>query len=284
MNYKSNISKLTKKENLDFWIIVFNSMVYYLLALFTVIIFSNFFVLLLGSFNGFSGKLFYYGYQIYPIDGHWGHDDIALIFMFGTMFSMFFAIFFKRLYKWRQSYVGNIKLYFLWCYIIAISWFLGNIIVGSFSDFSVGAMMRVLDLPMPIRIVISIALIVLLFFLGRVSRKDVLISMDMYLRGLHSDNNFWVVKAQLLFPALLGILVFFIFRTPHQADFQFRDTLVHLTIIIFILGVFWGIQQPKSMSFKKRKKKIDFDYLALGILVIVSIFIRIYLHQGYIIE
>jgi len=283
MKYKFNISKLTKKENLDFWIIVFNSVVYYLLALFTVIISSNFFALLLGSYNDFSGKLFYYGFQIYPLDGHWGHDDIALIFMFGTMFSLFFAIFFERLYKWRRSSKGNIKLYFLWCYIIAVSWFLGNIIVGSFSDFSVGSVMRILHLPMPVRIMISMVVIALLFFLGRVSRKHVLISSNMYLRSLHSEKNFWVVKAQLLFPALFGIIAFFIFRTPHQADFQFRDTLVHLTIIIFILGVFWGIQQPESMGFKKRKERIDFDYIALGILVVASIFIRIYLHRGYII-
>ncbi|MCK5776706.1 MAG: hypothetical protein KAH25_11040 [Bacteroidales bacterium] len=283
MKYKLNMSKFTLKENLNFWIIVFNSFVYYLLALFTVIVSSNFFALLLGSYNGFSGKLLYYGFVIYPQDGHWGHDDIALIFMFSTMFSLFFAILFERLYKWRMPKDGNVKLFFLWGYIIAITWFLGNIIVGAYSNFSAGSVMRILHLPMPVRIVISLAMLVLLFVLGRTSRHHVLISINMYLKRLHSDKNFWVVKAQLLFPAILGVITYFIFRTPHQADYQFRDALVHLTVFIFILGVFWGVQQPMSLGFKGKRKQIDFDYWALGLLLIVSVSIRLFLNNGYLI-
>ena len=281
MKYKLDMSKLTLKENLDFWIIVFNSFVYYLLALFTVVVSSNYFALLLGSYNGFSGKLLYYGFVIYPQDGHWGHDDIALVFMLSTMFSLFFAILFERLYKWRRSKKGHVKLFFLWGYIIAITWFLGNIIVGAYSNFSIGSVMRIMHIPMPVRIMISLAVVVLLFVLGRISRRHVLISINMYSKGLHSDKNFWVVKAQLLFPAILGVMAYFIFRTPHQADYQFRDALVHLTVFVFILGVFWGVQQPISLGFKGKKKRIDFDYWALGLLLIVSIFIRYYLRNGY---
>jgi len=280
MDNKFKFSYLTHKEDTDFWIIVFNSLVYYMLAIFTVIISSNLFALLLGSYNQFSGKLFYYGFFIYPKDGHWSHDDISLIFMFGLMFTLFFAIFFERLYKWRRSHTGNIKLYFLWCYIIAITWFLGNIIIGAFSNFSVGAVMDVLQLPMAVRIMIAIAIGLLLFFLGRISRKHALISGSMYLKHLHSDRNFWLVKAQFLFPAFLGIIAYFIFRTPHQAEFQFRDALVHMTVFIFILGIFWGIQQPSSIGFKKRRDWVDFDYWALGILIIVGSTIRIYLNSG----
>ncbi len=275
------LSKLTLKENTDFWIMVFNSLVYYMLAIFTVIVSSNLFALLLGSYNDFSGKLFYYGFFIYPKDGHWSHDDVSLIFMFGLMFTLFFAILFERLYKWRRSHRGNIKLYFLWCYIIAITWFLGNIIIGAFSNFSVGAVMDVLNLPMPIRILIAVAVAVLLFALGRISREHVLISGNMYLKHLHSDKNFWLVKAQLLFPAFIGLIAYFVFRTPHQAEYQFRDLLVHATVFIFILGVFWGIQQPTSIGFKRRRDWVDFDYWALGVLIILAVFIRIYLNKGF---
>jgi len=278
----SILLKFTLKEGTDFWIIVFNSLVYYMLAIFTVIIASNIFSLLLGSYNDFSGRLFYYGFIIYPMDGHWSHDDVSLIFMFGTMFTLFFAIFFERLYMWIKSSKWNIKLYFLWCYILAITWFLGNIIVGAFSNFSVGAVMEVLRLPMAIRIMIAIAAGFLLLFIGRISRRHVLYSANMYLRNVHSDKNLWIVKAQLLFPAFLGIIGYFIFRTPHQAAYQFRDTLVHMTVFIFILGVLWGVSQPVSIGFKKKRRNwVDFDYWAMGILLITSISIRIYLNSGY---
>ena len=280
MQKKFNISKLSLKESIDFWIIVFNSLVYYMLALFTVIISSNLFALLLGSFNDFSGKLFYYGFFINPNDGHWSHDDIALIFMFGAIFTLFFAMFFERLYKWRRPHSGNIKLYFLWTYIIAITWFLGNIIVGAFSNFSFGAVLDVLHIPMPIRVIIAIAIGIVLFFIGRISRQHAMISGNMYFRTLHSDQNFWLIKAQFLFPAFFGVIVYFIFRTPHQADYQFRDLLVHLTAFIFILGLFWGVQQPASITFKKRKDWVDFDYWALGVLIILAVFIRIFLNKG----
>lgn len=281
MKLKFKLKDFTIKENTDFWIMVFNSLVYYMLAIFTVILSSNFFALLLGSYNQFTGKLFYYGFLIFPSDGHWSHDDIALIFMFGTMYTLFFAIFFERLYKWRRKHRGNIKLYFLWCYILAITWFLGNIIVGAFSNYSVGAVLDIMRIPMAVRIMIAIAFGFLLFFLGRISRKHVLISGNMYLKHLHSDRNVFLVKAQLLFPAALGIIAYFLFRTPHQADFQFRDTLVHITVFIFILGVLWGVQQPTSIGFKKKRDWVDFDYWALGSLIIAAVFIRIYLNSGY---
>ncbi|OYT17823.1 MAG: hypothetical protein B7C24_00755 [Bacteroidetes bacterium 4572_77] len=278
---KKYFQEFSFKEGMDFWIIVFNSTVYYLLATFTVLISSNFFALLLGSYNNFGGQLFFYGFEIFPIDGHWSQDDIALIFMFGTMFTLFFAIFFERLYKWRRPYKGNFKLYLLWTYIIGITWFLGNIIVGAYSNFSVGAVMDTLRFPMAVRIMISVAVIFLLFYLGRISRKHVLISGNMYFRLLHSDKNIWLVKAQLLFPAALGIIAYFIFRSPYQAVYQFRDSLVHLTVFIFILGVFWGTLQPASIGFKKRKNKVDFDYIALFIMIIMAISIRLYLAEGY---
>lgn len=281
MRFKYKFSDFTLKESTDFWIIVFNSLVYYMLAILTVILSSNAFALMLGKYNNFSGKLYYYGFLIQPRDGHWSHDDISLIFMFGTIFTLFFAIFFERLYKWRRSHRGNIKLYFLWCYILAITWFLGNIIVGAFSNFSVGAVLDVMRIPMAVRIMVAIAVMVLLFILGRFSRKHVLISGNMYFKHLHSDKNFYLVKAQLLFPAILGVIAYFVYRTPHQADYQFRDALVHMTVFVFILGVLWGILQPSSIGFKKRRDWIDFDYWALGILLIVSVFLRIFLNQGF---
>lgn len=281
MKFKYKISDFTLKESTDFWIMVFNSLVYYMLAIFTVILSSNAFALFLGKYNQFTGKLFYYGFIINPKDGHWSHDDVALIFMFGLMFTLFFAIFFERLYKWRRKHKGNIKLYFLWCYIIAITWFLGNVIVGAFSDFSVGAVMNVLRLPMAVRIMIAIAVAFMLFFLGRISRKHVLITGNMYFRHLHSEKNFYIVKAQLIFPAILGVIIYFLYRTPHQADYQFRDSLVHMTVFIFILGVLWGIMQPSSIGFKKRRDWVDFDYWALGVLIILAVSARIYLNSGF---
>lgn len=280
MKFKYKLSDFTLKESTDFWIIVFNSFVYYMLAILTVILSSNTFALILGKYNNFSGKLFYYGFLIQPKDGHWSHDDISLIFMFGTIFTLFFAIFFERLYKWRRGHRGNIKLYFLWCYILAITWFLGNIIVGAFSDFSVGAVLDVMRIPMAIRVMLAMLVIVLLFLLGRFSRRHVLISGNMYLKHLHSDKNFYLIKAQLLFPAILGIIAYFLYRTPHQADYQFRDSLVHMTVFIFILGVLWGILQPSSIGFKKKRDWVDFDYWALGILLVTSVLLRILLSSG----
>lgn len=281
MKFKYKLSDFTLKENTDFWIIVFNSFVYYMLAILTVIISSNAFALMLGKYNDFTGKLFYYGFLIQPKDRYWSADDVTLIFMFGIIFTLFFAILFERLYKWRRSRRGNIKLYFLWCYILAITWFLGNIIVGAFSNFSVGSVLDVMRIPMAVRIMIAMAVMALLFLLGRFSRKHVLISGNMYLKHLHSDKNFYIVKAQLLFPAILGIIAYFLYRTPHQADYQFRDTLVHMTVFIFIIGVFWGVLQPSSIGFKKRRDWVDFDYWALGILLIVSVFLRVYLSSGF---
>lgn len=103
----------------------------------------------------------------------------------------------------------------------------------------------------------------------------------MYFRHLHSEKNFYIVKAQLLFPAILGIIAYFIFRTPHQAAYQFRDTLVHITVFVFILGVFWGTLQPASLGFKKRRDWVDFDYWALGVFLLMAVAIRLYLNEGY---
>lgn len=271
--------QMTKNQK-DQFIIVINSLIYFMLAYFSVVTFTNFFSMLLGVANGCDGTLYYYGFLLNPLHGSWSKDLVFQVFLLGTSVSLAFGILFERLYKQKRKHSYPQKMYFLWLFILSFTWFFGNVIVGGLANFGIGAAFRAFSFPLIIRIVFSVGGFVTLLLIGYYSRFHVLISANIYYSHIRISEFRKFLMFQILFPAIIGNLLIFLFKIPHHAEFFYLDSLVVLSVFVFVAGLYFNPSSLQSVNFKPHKKTTEILYVPLVIMFLVIIILRIGFSSG----
>lgn len=268
---------IIQKEQL---IITINSLTYFMLAYFSVVTFTNLFSMLFGVANGFDGRLYFYGFVLNPVHGSWSKDMVFQVFMLGTSLTLITGVVFERLYKQRRKFPNIFKLYLFWLYVLSFTWFFGNIIVGGLANFGIGAAFRAFSIPLIIRIVFSLGAAGALLLIGYHSRFHVLISANIYYTYIRISEFRKYLTFQILFPAIIGNLLIFLFKIPHHADFFYLDSLVVLSVFVFIAALYFNPSSLQSINFKPHKKVKKVLVVPLAIMFLVMIILRIGLSSG----
>lgn len=271
---KRIIENLNKPRN----IIIGNSTVYFLLACFFVIISCNLFQMLLGVFVGFDARLYYFGYIL--SNSNWSDSNIFMIFFFGNSFSILTAIVSEKIFRRKRKHPSRANMFFLWVYIISLVWFLGNIIIGVFFNFGIGVAFRSIEMPFIARLIIGAVAVTIMFFIGNLTRKSVIISSNAYYAKLPKEDASNFIRNQILWPSIIGIILYTLFKFPNMSKFNFLDMAVLCCIAFIILGLFYNSKKTKTLTFKRLENKFTFSKTSLAILLIVAIFIRLFLAQG----
>jgi len=265
--------------------IVLNSIVYFLLAYYFVIFSSNIFTIVLAKILGFNAKLFYHGFTL---NGKkWTNDNIIIVYFFGNLITLLIAIFFQRLYSIERRYRKKIKIFYLWVYVISISWFLGNIIIGSIFLTGMGTALIAFSVPFFLRASLAVVSVILLLYLGKKSQKHIQVSANLYFQLLSSQKIVYFFINQILFPAMVGLFIIILLKLPDLAQYHYVDLFMLLSIGLFIIGLFINYSMLDSMFFVSNNKRNDLTengckifYLPIIILITVVISIRLGLMNG----
>jgi hypothetical protein len=264
--------------------IVINSLVYFLLAYHVVVFSSNLFLIFLAKLVGFDAELFYNGLRLFG--KKWTNDNIILVFFFGNLFSLIMALFFQRLYRLERKYQKGIKLFYLWVYIISISWFLGNIIMGAVFLTGVGAALIAFKVPLFLRIALAFITMFLLLYLGKKAQKHVKVSANLYTTSLSIKNMGYFFKYQVLYPVFIGLIIIVLLKLPNLGEYHYVDLLMLLSIGFFVVGLFFRIQDNQSIVFKSHGKNNELEIrysiasIPMTILFLIIVILRIGLMNG----
>lgn len=167
------------------------------------------------------------------------------------MVAMLFGIWFQMIYINTRKGGGHLKLFFMWSYMIAYTIFFGDMVFGAYFNYMPGAFFNYMGFPIPLRVVIGIGGLVMLFVVGWMSAKNVVISLNIYLRKASISLIRPFVTAQLLIPFVVGNVIIYFLKSPLQAKFQYVDTLVLLTMVVMIAGVIFAIDKQQSVKFTR---------------------------------
>jgi len=266
--------------------IVINSTVYFLIAYYFVIFSFNLFSMMLTKSLGFDVELFYYGFT--HSGKEWTRVDIILVFFLGNAFTLVLAMLFERLYRKQRRYARGIKILFLWIYLIAIIWFLGNIIVGAFFNFGIGSAIRAYRIPFFLRLIFALASAVSLFYLGRNAQKHVTVSANLYFPKLLGRDTGMYFLHIIGLPVVFGLLVIILLKLPNLARYLYMDLYVLFTVVFFLAGLFFRYQSYGSVTFKThgpdkykiKKSNCNIAYVPLVVLIFVLAAVRIGLMNG----
>ncbi len=264
----------------QFWIIVANSLSYFMLAYFTVIILSNLFSILMANIDGVNGILYYYGFDILSPDRIWSKELTFLIFFFGIGFSFALGLFFERIYKKKRRHSKHFKMYYLWGYFLSYTYFFGNIIAGSFFYFGTGVIFEVFHIPILFRILLGVIAMAVLVYLGKYATRGFIISLNSYQTFVERQDYVRLMKAQLLYPFIIGNVLILFLKIPHHKDFFMLDTLVWVTGIIPIISLFFNLSGQSSIRFKKKIPAIRLFQIPIIMFILVMLLYRFGLSGG----
>ncbi len=270
-----------EKENKKaYGVIMINSLIYFLLAYFFVIIISNLSSIFFAKLSGFDATLYYYGFLLDKGTENWDNSTILGVFLLGPGITLLTGIIFERLYGKTRKHTTHIKLFYLWGFIISFSYFFGNVIVGAFFNFGIGAAFRALSIPIIIKVLIAVISMSALVLIGKYSTRHILISFNSYFIRINPEQINSLLNAQLLFPFLFGNVIIFLLKIPHQDEFYYLDTFVLLWLGIFIIPIYFINKQALSIKFKRKNNRFELQTAPLVLLLILILVFRIGLSFG----
>ena len=268
---------LKKKQLLT---IVINSLSYFMLAYFAVIVLTNSISILLAKIEGVNGVLYYYGFDLIDYNRFWSKELTFLIFFFGLGFSGLFGFLLERAYKKKRRHSKHFKLFLLWGYFLGFIYFFGNVLVGAFFYFGTGVIFEVFNIPGIFRIGSGVVAIAALIYLGIYATRSFLISLNSYQTFIDRQNFNWFLRAQVLYPYIIGNILIFLIKIPNHTIYFGLDTLVWLTGIIPIISLFINLPGKSSIRFKKKIHAIHLFHIPIIIFIVVMLLYRFGLAYG----
>jgi hypothetical protein len=262
------------------FIIFINSLAYYLLAYFTIVLLTNLFSILLAKTEGMSSILHYYGFEILNSKSTWSKELIFLVFFIGTGFSFALAILFERIYKKIRRHKYHTKMFFLWGYFLGFTYFFGNVLVGAFFYFGSGVVFEAFSIPVFIRILFGIIILLPLTYVGIYATRGFIISLNSYYPFVDRLNYRKYLSAIVLYPFVAGNIIALAIKIPHHFELNFLDTLIWLTGIIPVSAMFLSYKTHSSIRFKRKTIHEKFFLTPIIVCALAIIIYRIVLSRG----
>ena len=233
--------------------ITLNSTAYFIIAYIFVVFGYNLFSIWMSyTFFGFDGELYFHGFAMKGAS--WNRGNIIIIFFFGNMITLLIGVIFDWIYRKQRKFKRSIKVLFLWIYVIAYSWFMGNFIVGALFNFGIGTALRAFRVPFFLRVLLAGIFMVLLLFIGHRAQKGIKVSANLYYKRLAKSAINKFLLHQIVYPAFLGFSVLVIYKIPDIGEYHYFDWMVLGAVILYMLGLFVWQKNRNSIIFKNRGK------------------------------
>ncbi len=251
----------------EYSIVVINSLIYFLLAYYSVILLANAFSILLAKLYGFNGTLYHFGVILDIKQWQWSDNFVFLIFFLGTAFPLLLGIIAAKKYRKIRRSSCHYKMFFFWAYLISFSYFFGNILIGVIFYFGFGAVFVSYSVPLIIKILFGAIAVFVLIMIGTNSVWNIIVSFNSYFQEVSETDISEYLNLQILFPALIGNLIIFLLKIPHHSEFSYHDTFVLLCMFIVIISIY---ASPKDrLPIKLRKTEDNFSLQKMPIILAI---------------
>ncbi|MCF8303873.1 MAG: hypothetical protein K9I94_11405 [Bacteroidales bacterium] len=263
-----------------FIILAINSLIYFMLAYYVVILLTNGFSIFLAKTIGLDSVLYHYGFFMDSSSHRWSNEDIILVYLLGNGLTLVLGLIFGRLNMKMVSSNGLSKLFFLWGFMLSFIWFFGNIIVGAFVNFGIGAAMRAMSLPLLAMIIMAILAIAMLIVTGKFTARFTMLTLASFFPRILGYERIKGFYALILIPMIAGNLLVFLLKIPHQTAFHYQETLILISGFIILAGAVYEYREMPNFSFKNNPQPVRLQYIAAALTILTISAVRIGLANG----
>ena len=270
--------KILNKKN--FWVIVINSMVFFLLAYLFIYFIAQLATVVTSSMFDIDTIIYYYRVY-YDIDKtQWDFDSVKGVFSAGPIAALFFAIIFLIIYSKVRETDGLLKLFFLWGYLIGFTFFFGSFFLGTVFNRGFGYVLTwsyVMDTGRMFFLILSF---IVLIIIGYMSTKSFLFSANSYFNSLNETKRKFFVHSQLTVPYFLGIAIIFLIKIPNNSYNNYYELFQMLSMLIIIIPILLRYNSYQTFYFEENPKTINIGRGYLIFLIVVIFLFRFGLSFG----
>lgn len=255
------------------YIIILNSLVFFLLAYFFLYVSGQLLKILAGILFDYDILWFYNRVLFVVRDSEWSHDSVKLIYGVKPIFQLISGLVFLIIYMKVRSYNGLLKMFFLWGYLIAFNLFFVSVLLGGFFNFDFGHVLNwsyVKDTGRMIYVFISFSGFLVV---GLSNARSILISSNTYFNEMTESARSRFYNNQIFIPFLMGVLIIFLIQLPFRYEQNLFD-LVSISGLLIILGLNrLKIRSVPELYFDEEKRIPQINrYYPLILLVIVLLY------------
>lgn len=263
--------KILNKKN--FWIIVINSTVFFLLAYLFFYLITKFATIIAASMFDIETILYYHKISFNIGQTQWGFDSVKFVFSAGSVIALLFGTLFIIIYNKVCETDGLLKLFFLWGFLIGYSYFFGSILMGTMIPRGFGHVLDwtySMDTARMLLIIFSLSVFIIT---GILTTKPILFSANSYFNYLDKQRKKFFIRSQLIVPYFLGIAIIFLVRIPNNHTNNYFEILRLLSMIAIIVPVIFRYHNYPDFYFEEKPKSIN---IGRGYLIFLIIFLFLF--------
>jgi hypothetical protein len=238
----SNLSPVAIETHRTFlhytaWIVLFNSLFYYLIAYVLIFILTSLSSVVMASVFGISTIISKDQFTFLTSRGSWSMDAVISIFGTAPFISLLTALGLLVLYEFKASCNSSIRILLAWMIILCFTNFFGGIILGAFLNRGFGYIFMYLYIMDTGKVIITIICMMMSFIIGQALSRFFLFTANVYYNELRGGDKVRFGIFQFLIPFIFGNIVIGLFNFPTlNQDSIFLRISALLILIPLLIG------------------------------------------------
>lgn len=265
--------KLTRR---NFWTIVLNSTIAYLMANMFVFYINHVMTIIGAALFGFDLS-FTYNFIYYHVESYeWTADSVKLIFSIGPLMVLIVGIVSIIIFSKNSEETARIKILFIWISLIAFNFFFGGLLIGNLFRNGVGHVFNWMYLKDTEKMAIALFGLFSLVTIALLMARPVAMSTNTYVNKLNENNFPFLITAQIIVPFILGEILTLAYHLPN-IYFQEKYSWISLAVILIIIIA--RINNFNTIYFDEEERKVRPAWIPIIITIVIITALRILLNN-----
>ncbi len=254
----------------NFWIIVINSTVAFVVSYLFVFYLNLFSIVFTAGMFDYDIS-FDYSHIIYHVkQTDWTHDSVKVMFGSGPLLTFIIGLLSLVAYASLSEEIDKIKLYLLWLSLNAFNYVFSGIIIGIIFKVRIAHLfiwMYFNDSQLLMMAIVGFFGILLTAF---VMTRRIAFSANIYFNNLNENNFPFFIMAQIILPFILGAIVVVLYFVPQIPVIE-SYVWIGLAIILIISSFMISGYDPVYFDEEDRYIKVSWMAFLISALLILTL-------------
>ena len=251
------------------WIVLFNSLFYFLIAHALIFILTSISSVVIASLFGISTFICKDQLSFLVCSGNWSRDTVILLFGTGPCISLLVASWLLIVFGYNADCKGSFRILITWMIILCLSNFFGGVIVGAILNTDLGYVFMYLYIMDTGRMIITIICMFLLFVIGRLLTRLFLFTANVYHKDLRGGDKLRFGMLQFMIPFILGNIIIGVYDFP---SINLHNMCLRISTLLILVPILTGCDSTPDLFFYEEPRlpslAISPAFIALLLLLI----------------
>jgi len=233
------------------WIILFNSLFYYLIANALIFLLTCISTAVMASRFGISTLVCKDQVEFLTSSCNWNRDAVLTVFGTAPFMSLLTALVLVVFYGCHAHRCGSLRILLAWMIILCMTNFFGGMIVGAFLNQGMGYLFMYLFIMDTGRIVVTLLCMMVLFVISQVLARVFLFTANVYHNELRGSEKLNFGILHFLIPFILGNIIIGLWEFP---SFNLHNTCLRISALLILIPFLLRCRSTPDLYFDENPR------------------------------